>query len=242
MIIGKTYSKEDGIEKVWYQSSTIKHSVFNDKEFTLKIVFKQGRTYTYKDVSTFDYLMFRNGFGTDQSQGLSFNKFIKKYEYQRLDDTSEVLLEQELNEVLTKQKEEKEKNTEKEEIGDIKMNIAFDFDGVLSSSQTMRDLCKILLYCGHNVFIITKRCTTYKEYIEKIEEYPKHEVPIEDDYHKDIDTISNELGIKKENIIFTFGESKVKCYKDYKIDVMFEDEEQNVIELNKNGCLTIKTN
>lgn len=72
----------------WYDSSNVVYSVCYDTNLTtkaLKVVFKQGRTYLYKDVDVNDYLMFRNS----QSQGKSVNEFIiKKYKGVRLSDTN----------------------------------------------------------------------------------------------------------------------------------------------------------
>ena len=73
----------------WYDSSNVLYSVCYDTNAdkkTLKIVFKQGRTYLYKDVNVNDYLMFKNS----ESHGKSVNEYIiKKYKGVRLSDTSE---------------------------------------------------------------------------------------------------------------------------------------------------------
>lgn len=73
----------------WYDSSNVLYSVCYDTNAdkkTLKIVFKQGRTYLYKDVNVSDYLMFKNS----ESHGKSVNEYIiKKYKGVRLSDTSE---------------------------------------------------------------------------------------------------------------------------------------------------------
>ena len=72
----------------WYDSSNVLYSVCYDTNAgkkTLKIVFREGRTYLYRDVDVNDYLLFRNS----ESHGKSVNEFIiKKYKGVRLSDTS----------------------------------------------------------------------------------------------------------------------------------------------------------
>ena len=73
------------IDYTWYQSSNIKYSecIDNDNELkTLKIVFNNGKQYEYEKINVFDYLKFRDA----DSQGKAFNQFIKKYEFNKLDD------------------------------------------------------------------------------------------------------------------------------------------------------------
>lgn len=77
---------EDNLDRTWYQSSNILYSECEDKANELKtvrIVFKNGRTYEYYDVNVFDYMLFRE----DSSQGKSFKKYIAKYETKKVDDT-----------------------------------------------------------------------------------------------------------------------------------------------------------
>lgn len=69
----------------WYDSSNILFSECIDTQTetkTLKITFKNGRTYLYKDVDVTDYLIFRNA----ESNGKAFNTNIKKYDFVRLPD------------------------------------------------------------------------------------------------------------------------------------------------------------
>lgn len=75
----------DNIDYTWYQSSNIKYSecIDNDNELkTLKIVFNNGKQYEYEKINVFDYLKFRDA----DSQGKAFNQFIKKYEFNKLED------------------------------------------------------------------------------------------------------------------------------------------------------------
>lgn len=82
-IYNKYIKNED---HTWYDSSNIVYSVCYDGAQTksLKIVFKAGRTYLYKDVSPVDYVRFRDA----ESNGKVFNECIKQYPCTRLDDTS----------------------------------------------------------------------------------------------------------------------------------------------------------
>lgn len=238
MQIKTIYDKTDGIETSWYNSSTIVYSEFNDKLFELVIVFKKGRTYKYKDVNTFDYIQFRNGIGTDASQGLSFNKFIKKYDFERLDDTNLVDLENKLAKIIAD--EEKELNEYVVTKTDfVKKRIAFDFDGTLTNSM-IQDLVKNLTNVGHEIFLITKRCEEFDGYMKIKDTYPAHIEQTEENYNSDLFDVAKSLGIQKENVYFTCGESKVKLFRELKIDLIFDDEHDNVEDLNSNGCLAIK--
>ena len=77
---------ENNTQCCWYDSSNIIFSKCYDKGDTvnLKIVFKRGATYLYRDVNKNDYLIFRDS----QSNGSVFNKHIKQYPYTILSDTN----------------------------------------------------------------------------------------------------------------------------------------------------------
>lgn len=91
-----TYNKYvDNQDYTWYDSTNVRFSKCydnpNSSTKTLKIVFKNGRTYVYKDVDINDYLSFK----TSSSNGEAVNKYIvKKYKGVRITDTSEDKLEQ----------------------------------------------------------------------------------------------------------------------------------------------------
>lgn len=89
---------ENNVEKTWYDSSNVFYSECDDIEDSykqLRVVFKNGRQYQYKDINVNDYLLFRENL----SQGKALNQFIKpKYEAQRLDDVNIDELKQLLNE------------------------------------------------------------------------------------------------------------------------------------------------
>lgn len=83
------------VDHTWYDSSNLVYSACYDNDGDtkiLKVVFKGGRTYLYKDVLTEDYVMFVKG---GQSNGEQFNKHIvKKYKGVRLSDTNLEKLEE----------------------------------------------------------------------------------------------------------------------------------------------------
>jgi hypothetical protein len=102
---------ENDVDKAWYDSSTVLYSECDDKEGSLKsvkVVFKNGGTYLYKDVKVNDYLLFREG----SSQGKSLHKVLKQYEFEKLPNTDVNLLMEEYNNVL-KRLEESRKETVK---------------------------------------------------------------------------------------------------------------------------------
>ena len=83
----KLYSKyENSQEFCWYDSSNILFSKCYDNPGNLKVVkliFKNGRTYLYKDVEANDYVAFRDA----EFNGSAFTKHIKKYAATRIQDT-----------------------------------------------------------------------------------------------------------------------------------------------------------
>lgn len=83
------------IDKVWYNSTDILYSECLDKENEfkqLKVIFKGGGTYLYKDVDVNDYLFFKVG-GLNGSVGKTLNERIKpKYEFEKLDTSDTELI------------------------------------------------------------------------------------------------------------------------------------------------------
>ncbi len=101
-------------DHVWYDSSNIFYSKCYDTENsptkTLKIVFKQGRTYLYKNVDVNDYVRFK----TAESTGKAFSELIKKYDAVRISDTDM----DKLNELQQSFKDELKENDE-QKLGDL---------------------------------------------------------------------------------------------------------------------------
>ena len=85
MILFRDYDEKEMIDRVWYKSSDIIYSECKDmlgQLKTVKVVFKGGRSYIYKDVDVNDYVMFVHG-GLDGSNGKAFNQFMKKYNFEK---------------------------------------------------------------------------------------------------------------------------------------------------------------
>lgn len=114
----KYLNKED---HTWYDSTNIVYSkcydTQNNDNKTLKIVFKGGRTYLYKDVDSGDYIQFKMA----ESNGSAFTKHIRPYKCERIEDTSLDKLN-ELKEEL--QKEDNLLNEKK--LGEILYNIQYN--------------------------------------------------------------------------------------------------------------------
>lgn len=117
-----TFSKYiDSKEHNWYDSSNLLYSRCYDRPgdvVTLKIVFSDGRSYVYYDVTKNDYLSFK----TADSNGKAFAKFIRpKYKYARLSDTSKEDLEK-----LRQSFIEEEHDLTEAKTSDIIYHIKFD--------------------------------------------------------------------------------------------------------------------
>lgn len=89
MAVVKRIEKENGVVECLIDSSNVLLSEYNRPERTLKITFKAGTQYLYKDVIERDYIRFE----VSESQGSVFNKTMGKYEFDKLGkiDTSELL-------------------------------------------------------------------------------------------------------------------------------------------------------
>lgn len=114
MILFRDFNEKTRMDRVWYDSSMIIYSECYDKPDTplkdLKVTFKNGATYEYKDVDVNDYVAFVHG-GLDNSNGKALNKFIKpkceckKIEFKTIAELNEDL--EELRSVLKEQMENK---------------------------------------------------------------------------------------------------------------------------------------
>ncbi|MBP5177678.1 MAG: KTSC domain-containing protein, partial [Clostridia bacterium] len=83
MILFRDYNEEKKLDRVWFDSSNVVYSECDDNVDdlkTLRVVFKTGDLYQYKDVDVKDYLMFIAG-GTQGSNGKAFYKFIRAKGY-----------------------------------------------------------------------------------------------------------------------------------------------------------------
>lgn len=117
MILFRQYDENAGIDKVWYKSSNIIYSecIDNKNDYkTLRVVFKNGQSYTYKKVDVNDYVMFVHG-GLDGSNGKALNKLIKpKYEFEKTEIYNVEDLNKELENNLKQNKENGEENNTKQ--------------------------------------------------------------------------------------------------------------------------------
>ena len=113
MILFRQYDENAGIDRVWYKSSNIIYSecIDNKDDYkTLKVVFKNGQSYTYKKVDVNDYVMFVHG-GLDGYNGKALNKLIKpKYEF----DKTEIYNVEELNKELENNLKQNKENGEED--------------------------------------------------------------------------------------------------------------------------------
>ena len=82
--MGKIYNRYiKNVDHTWYDSSNIVYSAcFDGVEKILKIVFKGGKQYLYRNVEPNDYVLFRDA----ESSGKAFNIYIKKYPCEKLND------------------------------------------------------------------------------------------------------------------------------------------------------------
>jgi hypothetical protein len=89
MAVVKRTEREDGIVECLIDSSNILLSEYDKTKKTLKIIFKAGTQYLYKDMLDRDYVRFE----VSESQGSVFNKTMRKYEFEKLEkvDTTELL-------------------------------------------------------------------------------------------------------------------------------------------------------
>jgi hypothetical protein len=108
--VGKYYDEKTRTEKVWHNSSMIKYTemVENPDENIgdLTVVFNNGSTYKYKDVSFADYVLLVSG-GVDASGGKTFNKTIKAhgYAYEKIESISQEYIDRGYEEFLNRKKQ-----------------------------------------------------------------------------------------------------------------------------------------
>jgi hypothetical protein len=108
-ILKNKYDLERNVDEVWYQSSNVIYSWFEEDQErnigNLTVVFKGGKRYLYRNVSFMDYLYFKNAAFKDGSSGKAFNEYIiKKYIGEKIDDAD-------LSSILDALNEEDPKNT-----------------------------------------------------------------------------------------------------------------------------------
>lgn len=140
----------NNVDRVWYQSSNIKYSECIDNEGelkTLKVVFNDGRQYQYNGVDVNKYLLFRE----DASQGKALNKFVKGFEYEKLDDANIESIEKELNFRLEGGYYVKY-DGETLVIKDNKDNVLYE-KNVKLTEDAFKMACDIINALGHEVYV-----------------------------------------------------------------------------------------
>jgi KTSC domain len=98
-MITKKLIRENIID-VLYESSNVLTSTFNTQTKELEIIFKNGGKYKYNGVTTSDYTRFE----ISESQGTAFTNYIKKYPTEKLGSVDTTLIVNELNAIITKEK------------------------------------------------------------------------------------------------------------------------------------------
>ena len=92
-VLRSEYNLETLVDEVWYESTNVIYSKYiedeNENKGDLYVVFREGKTYLYKDVSYMHYLYFKNAAFKDGSSGKALNEYIiKQYAGKKVDDTS----------------------------------------------------------------------------------------------------------------------------------------------------------
>lgn len=101
----KVYDEKTRTEKVWHSSSMLKYSeMVEDPEENygdLTVVFNNGSTYKYKNVSLGDYVFMVSG-GLNGSNGKAFNELVKKrgYLYEKIEPLSQEYIDRGLEELV----------------------------------------------------------------------------------------------------------------------------------------------
>ena len=103
----------------------------------------------------------------------------------------------------------------KDDSGNYKLKIAFDFDGTLSEPD-MFLLAWRLIKRGHDVWIITAR-TSAEDMLAQ------YDIEHGEDYNADLYKVAKMLGIE-EKIIFVGIEKKSIAYLKYGFDLLLDDD------------------
>lgn len=106
-----------------------------------------------------------------------------------------------------------------------KLNVGYDYDGVLSDKILMRMMAQFDLINGSNVYIITKRSPD-------INDLQHGAQPVLD--------MAQKLGIPSENVNFTNNGPKSPIINQYGITVFYDDQLENRLEIESNtNCKVI---
>jgi hypothetical protein len=112
------------------------------------------------------------------------------------------------------------------------MKISFDFDGCLSEDY-IQSLAKSLIQSGNDVWVITARAIFFNG-MDK-ERYLRS-------MNRDIVQVCEEIGLDLSKIILTGGCLKTDYYFSCKFDLHFDDDWEEVLEINNHGGHSILVN
>ena len=112
------------------------------------------------------------------------------------------------------------------------MKVSFDFDGCLSEDY-IQSLAKSLIDSGNDVWVITARAIFFGG-MDK-ETYLKA-------FNRDIVQVCKEIGIDLSKVIITGGSLKFDYYLSCKFDLHFDDDWEEVLEINNRGGHAILVN
>ncbi len=101
MVVKK--EEKDGLVECLYQSSNIIASEYDETKSYMTVTFKSGTKYGYFDVLHRDYIRFE----LSESQGVVFNKTMRKYKYEKLEEADIEPLKEEINELTKKDGEDR---------------------------------------------------------------------------------------------------------------------------------------
>jgi UDP:flavonoid glycosyltransferase YjiC (YdhE family) len=111
------------------------------------------------------------------------------------------------------------RNMFKDQSGNYKLKIAFDFDGTLTE-PILYELAQRLIKRGHDVWIMTAR-TSYAQYLDTCRQLDIVPIPLERNI--DLSEMAKTLGLE-DKIIYTDSEEKKDLFLEFKFDILFDDE------------------
>lgn len=92
------------------------------------------------------------------------------------------------------------------------MRVSFDFDGCLRDSMVVQLICKLFQNAGHEVFILTSRDDSCKNF--------------------DLINLANEFNIPLDKVIMTNGSPKVDFFQKFNFDIHFDNSPDEVVAIN----------
>lgn len=92
------------------------------------------------------------------------------------------------------------------------MRVSFDFDGCLRDSKVVQLICKLFQNAGHEVFILTSRDDSCKNF--------------------DLINLANEFNIPLNKVIMTNGSPKVDFFQKFNFDIHFDNSPDEVVAIN----------